>query len=835
MISCLESLIETKKSLDRESNKWGISTESGVVGVEETSALLSNEAVNENFMDADGLETKEVDAGESFSPEQGQESFLDMGDYLARPVEIYKGSFALAATPSLQLSVWDEWSTQPSVRAKLRNFAYFRGDLSIKVVISGSPFHYGNVLLSYQPFVEFNTALAAILTNGFTKNTLNYLSQARGSTIMSYRDNQPVEMVCPYISTKPMHRLFNKGTAIAISAATAFDDFLYAGDLFIQGINPVAAASATASDIYIQVYAWVENAQLGTNTATQIAITTESGELDEREIGPVERVASWAYTISNALTAVPFMAPYAKASSIGAGALASIAAIFGWSKPTMNSEPVYTIPYPYSNSAQTIGYDATLRITLDPKQELGIGSECVAVPDDEMVISHIAARCTYLDTITWASTDTPMGSSIWNSLVTPSLCTTEIGVKNYVQPSAMAFAVAPFTYWRGDIIFRFEIVCSQYHRGKIAIYYEPNISQYALINTALSLNKQYIRVIDIQDTNVFELRVNWAAVRPWLLVQSAAAAPYNTVTPSLNTEKEGYANGYIGVVPFTALQSPDGSDVSINIYTYSDNLHVNGLSSRNIPSERITTESGELCCIGSEEISTVDLNVSTASTAHICEDYFGEQPVSFRGLMKRYVSTTRKNGTAVAAGSQVLKVVAPIFPVTNCAPGATSFPNFELYSYLRYSYLGYKGGLKMRMVVAGVGAESTLGQTGVSLDAVTDTNVTVAITGIGTQMGPPANLEGTASFVTRTNGGITIEAPFYSSNLFNLSCTDTNDDGLSTLDLMEHNWFRNVTLLGLDNPAAGFTPGVDIQHAIGEDFSFLRFLGSTAYSVDPIV
>jgi len=62
----------------------------------------------------------------------------------------------------------------------------------------------------------------------------------------------------------------------------------------------------------------------------------------------------------------------------------------------------------------------------------------------------------------------------------------------------MAWIANLFTYWRGDIIFRFRIISSQYHRGRFRVTYDSTGSAGTNIsNTAVNQAACFNEVIDI--------------------------------------------------------------------------------------------------------------------------------------------------------------------------------------------------------------------------------------------------------------------------------------------------------------------------------------------------
>lgn len=852
LMSKRDDALVTLTVVERLIDDLPIMSESSHSGVMADNPIV-DEVKEQNFIDAVGDSIKFVSAGSSSNSDQGQANVLSMSDYLSRPVEIYEAD--LSTPQSIILDVWDLFTLQPSVRAKIRNYAYLRGNLHVRISISGTPFHYGRVLVSYQPYASYNTTLINYatmlpLSTGIRPLLLNYLSQAPGAAIMNVNENLPLEITCPFISTKPMHRLFNFATT-AIAAGTSFDDMADAGSLYIYTLNPTGSVATSPADVTMQVYAWMTDVELGTNTATLLSITTES-QFDEREQGVVERIASRSTQIAEALIKVPMISRFARASAIVLSAVRDTAALFGWSKPVIIQETKLMKNLPFTNGALTIGDDTNFRVVLDPKQELTVDPRVIGSEQDDMTIHAIASRSTYLQTFNWASTDTIMANPIFIGRVNPGMVTYFADVKNYIQPTAMAFAAAPFSHWRGDIIFRFEVVCSQYHRGKFAIFFEPNASQMTLINADLSFNKQYIRIIDIQQTQVFEVSIKWAAYRSWLRVNNAASTVLNTSLTYTGTENQGFCNGYIGIVPFTQLTSPSSSPtVEINVYVRCENLQLNGLSTLNMPTERvlyagggaILAESNFSSITNSESVSTqqgsistsmvsvLDLNDSSASAQHICEEHFGEQPISFRALLKRYV--THDSHTLIAGASiNVIRLTGNIYPDNNLQYAYVSVTYNDLYSYLRYAYVGMRGGVRFRF--RNVGATGVTEHMQVKCSLASPSNATTESTAfLGGGVGAVAKLAGTASYVANTNGGYEVEFPFYSNNLWVFSFVDGLTGGTST-DNMSDVWFRQYYF---DTEYAGSQIGntsTMSEFATAEDFSFLRFQGAPFYSAAPV-
>lgn len=955
---------------------------------------------DENFTEAPGAEVEYEDAGESKYSDHGQQNLLNVDDFFSRPNSILYEQLAPSTDISLSLSIWDVLTQVPAYRAKWRNFAYLgsKSVIKVRLSVSGTPFHKGMLLISYQPYAAFNQTLQNLLT-AYAANTsfrpllLAYLSQAPGSVLLNVKDNKPVEISIPFISTKPMHRLYNP-SAGAIGSSTSYVDMINAGTLYIYTLNQIGSVSSSPSEVYLQVYSWFDKIQLGTATATQAAIATESG--DERTVGPVESVASRIAAVAKALSSVPIIGPFAKASSMFASGVGVVASIFGWSKPIMNSEPLKVKSEPYQNGALAIGYETGHRIVWDPKQELTVDPRVLGNDEDEMSFKHIYQRWGYLQTFTWAHSSAAL-SVLWTSRIHPNLVTYFIDPDTnvYAIPTPLSYIASMFEYWRGDIEIMAQFVCSEFHRGKFAFGYEPNMSQVSLIESAPTINKQYMRVFDLQETQTVVLRLNWASYRPWLKTNTAASAYVNTAAPTNSFNQVGYTNGYLFLMPFTGLQSPDNSDIQVNIFIRGVDMHFNGVTSINMPTQRlIPSESGEVfvfpnktsdytstriervlleydfvedafeladentrirvegarefpikpvsfdsyfegnmqyvhiyedlafklvrkkfarvkfddpefcnkiyewigplelpgrmnftgwersvlmkvseeqmrylhdyfdyldgvwyfthyatafACesvpdieINSESgncnigfgLETIDLNESSAQTSTLSQEFFGEEVISFRTLLKRFVTDTvfSVSGT----GQRVVgNISTPIYPPNNMPYGSSTFSLFDFFSYSRYAFVGVRGGIRVRPRFNLALARTYGGWTRLSLGPPSNADGSGSINN-STSDDNQAFVEGTTTFVENTNGGVEAEFPFYSNNLFLLSFASNYVQDNSN-DCMEAVWYRNFIWAWDTFNIASTQNAMSIDRASAEDFSLMRFQGCPYYSAAPVI
>jgi len=289
-------------------------------------------------------------------------------------------------------------------------------------------------------------------------------------------------------------------------------------------------------------------------------------------------------------------------------------------------------------------------------------------------------------------------------------------------------------------------------------------------------------------------------------------------------------NGYIGVTPFTELQSPDDSDISVNVYVYGENMHYNRMTAYFLPQSRTITSSS--CDITTEsydpansEVTVLDLNPTNMNEEKLNEDFFGEQPLSLRSLLKRFWRSGYINTASNGTGLNTYSGNFVYFPTIQPTFAATYTGIADLWSYLRYAYLGMRGGLRKKFVIAKDANILNGLPTMVTLLPQNTTTTAAAMTYTATSI-PDPTLDGTVLFVPTTNAGIEIELPFYNNNLFVWS---------SVLDPFNTSVTPNQPLAlrnyKIDICATGGAAGCTIKEwtATAEDFMFVRWIAAPPY------
>lgn len=482
---------------------------------------------------------------------------IDFVKFLSRPVRI--GSYTWNETDAVgtthTFNPWNAYFTDSRVQYKLNNFAFIQCKLKVKVLINASPFYYGSTLMSYQPLP---TVTPSTIQND--SGTRYFIPYSQRPHIWIYpQGNEAGEMTLPFF--------WNKNWINAQSAT----EMTQQGQLtFLNYTTLQSANGASGAGVTISIYAWAEDVKLSGPSA---GLATQSLELQADEYGegaisgPASAIAAGATWFED----IPIIGRFATATKIGASAISSIARMFGFTNVPVIADTLPYRPSPFPQMASTeIGFPNE-KLTLDPKNELSIDPAIVGLDSkDEMVISHLVQRESYLTTTSWSTAASP-DTILFSSNVNPMLFDNDGATNSKLYMTPMAWISALFEHWRGDIIFRFKVVCSPFHKGRLRISFDP--AGYAgenIYNDANTNNVVFTSIVDLGDNADVEFRVPYQQALAFLVTRNnygSSGIQWSTSTSPTFAYSPTYDNGAITVRVLTALTAPvASSSVSILVF-----------------------------------------------------------------------------------------------------------------------------------------------------------------------------------------------------------------------------------------------------------------------------
>jgi len=593
------------------SNQGGMSQQSNefadsVVRVQDKDAqpMDENQQQTANFVDVDKGDIVQYKAPEHKFLSNDSQRQTDLGKFLSRPTLIETITWGSGGLGTTTFYPWEEFLSNTYIEKKIENFAFFRGTLHMKFVLNANPFVYGSCLVSYVPVPNHVTV---------GDNTHSIINRSQKPHIWMYpQTNTGGEMVLPFI----YHQNFIDLTTQA--------DLQELGEITLTEVVGLDTANDVAiPTITIQVYAWMEDVEL---TGPSTVDNLQAG--DEYAEGPVQRISTAVATAASAFCAIPEIMPFALATSLGASAIAGIASIFGWTKvPVIEDvKPVRNTQFGGLPSSEIS--DNKEKFTLDPKAELSVDPGIVNLSGtDELQIGYLVQKESYLTQTNWNSSDT-VGTQLFACGVTPRLLQyVTTGNLQQVYHTIPSYIGELFRHWRGDMVFRFRVVSSAYHRGRVRITWEPHGSQSVATDFT---NIAYTKIVDISEINDFEFRVPYLQAKPWKRIPQDLGMDWSNGT-SVVTYRPTEHNGTLRMQVLTTLSSPQAAP-TCNVMVFmrgTETLEYANPRSVNPYNSHLEIQSGDL------EVGKV-----------IPERYminFGENISNLRTLLRRAVLSDIQN------------------------------------------------------------------------------------------------------------------------------------------------------------------------------------------------
>jgi len=565
----------------------------------------------------------------------------DLGSFLSRPVAINSFSWVEDSTtqPQNAFFPWEAYFNTTAIKNKISNYARLRAKLHLKFVVNASPFYYGAIRMCYCPLDGEKRDVT--LSQG---DQIKF-SQMPGAMIYP-ADVTSVEMELPFLWPHSWLDIDTKS------------DFHDMGQITYYLYSRLRSATGTVgTNATITCYAWASDVELAGLT-TGLALQSDEYDSSGKISGPATAVANVAAKLSD----VPVIGPLARATEIGARAVGGIASLFGYSNPPVIDDIHGFMPKAFHSFASVETSIPMDKLTIDPKNEITVDKTVTGAPaHDELVISHICGRRTFLFGALWTEAEVP-GSQLLRIPVTPRNYSSNAGTSQaFINETPAAHVAAMFSQWRGGMIYTLKFVKSRYHTGRVQISWDP-----ATVPITNAETTSMTRIVDLQLETEVSFMVPFKAGDPWLKTNNVPNNWTNTAAGTVTTDPSSF-NGYLRVTVLNELTGPSAlqqMDILLFVETAPDfELSVPNELPRwsflSVQSEE-TQDVEQLTPIGDEE-KTVGTNAVTV----------GETVASLRTLLHRSSYYHRQPmGNAYSA--------ANTFNLKNCYNLVNYIPRFPV-------------------------------------------------------------------------------------------------------------------------------------------------------------
>jgi len=739
----------TTNNIDNNNNSMPSANDGPSFSTTKSSQNTTSE--NVHFVDGDTPWTYDVAATPDETSKLSGFDDAGLGEFLSRPIKIQQYQW----TPGSQLfqtfNPWTDYFGNADVLEKINRFRNLRCKLCLKVLINGNSFYYGRALLSYNPYLA---------NDEVTKNRAFFIQDLIAASnkphiLLDPCSSEGGQMCLPFIWPENYLDITSAGWEDNMGRCTIHDFhvlqhanggtdpitvsiFAWAEDVSLLIPTTVAAQSDSSSSVELDEFGFpkpfVQQAQTKSKRKAPKKGNNTTRDDEFKHDGLISKPASAISKAADALTMIPYIAPYAKATSMVADKIGKIARVFGYSRPAVLSDIQPYVPRYCGNLANSDAPETVQKLSLDSKNELTIDTRTMGLGGaDELTIQSIASRMTFWRQFDWP--ESAVTDSLLASMSVQPFCvhTLNSAPVTEIHSTAIAFAAAPFEAWQGSIKFHFKVVCSEYHRGRLRLVYNP------LTNNAgsVAFNQVYSTIIDISSDREFDYECKWTDIRAWnacLGIDGASGATLFNTTAAVSGGSP-FDNGTLSVYVVNELATPSttAADVKIQVWVaagddFAVSIPGNGISKLSYFQQQATMESADfnlpLAKIEDNSNNPVGGNpIENYGTEHaplLKEDnqylvYQGERIVSFKDLLRRYQYLTSYWPQSIGGGFRYYTLNSPGMPIfRGWDPSGVdlaqdshndtlpyNFCSMTLLNYLAPAFVCQRGSLRHKWIMAG--------------------------------------------------------------------------------------------------------------------------------------
>lgn len=423
------------------------------------------------------------------SMRQGEDD--DIIKFLKKPYRLRSGQLSNADVGTL-------WNSQLPTEvfdnsfqsAKLANILMVRCDIHLTLTVNANRFQQGRYILAWIP--NGGLALSDRESAWYRMHNANLTTLTQCPHVEFDLSQQTmVSLVVPHTTSQ----VFNIAN---IAKRGAFIN----GNLVLVTYEPLSVGSTGSTTCEYTCWAHLDNIHLA-------GVTSQSGEEEKKADDLQQSYVDEAVPLLNELPKL--LTP--QKPSWYLDLLSRGSKSFGFSKPNI-SKPVVRMdrkPMVYTNNADTANQAAPLGVSAD---------NCVVVPSglgapevDEMSYDFIKSQYAFYGKFDITTSDLA-GTFIAKYGHNPF---------GYVVPLTPGYTFTPVAmlsrlhqYWRGGMKFRFKIVKTEFHSGRLAVSYAPFDRRY--IDPTYSLDQTAVlwrEIIDLRETAEFEVCVPYISTDVW--------------------------------------------------------------------------------------------------------------------------------------------------------------------------------------------------------------------------------------------------------------------------------------------------------------------------------
>lgn len=441
------------------------------------------------------------------------ETDLSVVSFLKRPTLYRSGTFSSTDSyGNLNGVAFTPWHVPSAMIAsstlhleKLKGILGMRAKTIVTVVVNATRFTQGLYGLFYVPSggaaIGYHDRIrSAYLARPVTRSQLPHVK-------IDLSCDTKVELEIPYVSSYNFLDLTN----ITSQPATLTGDM---GSLVLAPWDTTTVLAPSSESAKFSIYFRFEDISLiGATLVPQMDIS--SMEAKSKNAGPIQVTAQKVSKAASMFTKVPLISDYASSVVWASNMIAGVASVFGWSRPTNHSHYIRNKrkPLGYLSNVDELDNSDSIGLFASPSVDVAPGFSGTDI--DELNIKQFCSRYGYLSSFEW-NTAQSSGSSLKTIFNSPEQYLT---VANNLYYIPLSYMTTLFKMWRGSIKYRFTVVRTEFHSGRLEFRFQP--TGYTTARTGGYTWGPYLyrHIVDIREHNSFELEIPYISNSTYLNIE----------------------------------------------------------------------------------------------------------------------------------------------------------------------------------------------------------------------------------------------------------------------------------------------------------------------------
>lgn len=461
-------------------------------------------------------------------------------------------------------------------RIPFETFQYWRGDVTLRLQVAGSPIVQGILAMTFVPLV-----------NQLEMNSISwdFSSLSINPTVYLYANtNTHAELRIPYNHFQSYLDTNFPQDPLSVSRAQNL------GYVQIYVLEPLLTVGSVTS-VTISLFSIFENNQFKVpriSSAISAIGRAESGilhsalssltEAGSNILAPaIEEIGTHVKSLiskkskGDPLTLIAQVASKALPSNfigdaldVAGGMLEGAMGFLGLDNPTLPTELGRTIVKSNGSMNYAIGPEHIEKLSVLPSAMSLVTPETFATVTDEMDVNYLYRRYSYVGrfevdaglrsgTVVWSAPLSPFPTFLNDEEGHSILTYGTIAQRNVWFP-LISYLGLPYRYWTGGLKYKFLVSASSLHTCRLFVSF--NYGVYVPPESLLDASSQYGVAIEIsQGSNEFEFAVPYVALQPYLEVCRGPQTSLNSM-------------GYLNVVVLNPLVAPVTIAPKISVAVY---------------------------------------------------------------------------------------------------------------------------------------------------------------------------------------------------------------------------------------------------------------------------